>query len=116
MIADGTLLLSRGEVERLLGIPVCIDAVENVFRLQGEGKVPASEILAVKTAHGGLHVKAGLLPGAKSYIVAKLNSNFPGNRAAITGQVICGSNSRARNCAVIWSLRFGAPLELGAWS
>jgi alanine dehydrogenase len=81
MIADGTLLLSRSEVERLLSIPVCIDAVENVFRLQGEGRIPASGILAVKTAHGGLHVKAGLLPGAKSYIVAKLNSNFPGNRA-----------------------------------
>jgi ornithine cyclodeaminase/alanine dehydrogenase len=80
MIADGTLLLSRTEVARLLTVQDCIDAVENVFRLQGEGKVPAPGILGVKTAQGGFHVKAGLLPGAKSYIVAKLNSNFPQNR------------------------------------
>jgi alanine dehydrogenase len=82
MSADGTLLLSRGEVERLLSIEACIDAVENVFRLQGQGKVPAPGILGVKAAQGGLHVKAGLLPGAKNYIVAKLNTNFPGNPVA----------------------------------
>lgn len=80
MKAEGTLLLSRGEVERLLGIRACIDAVESVFRLQGEGKVPAPGILSVKATQGGLHVKTGLLPGAKSYIVAKLNTNFPQNR------------------------------------
>jgi len=106
MIADGTLLLSRGEVDRLLGVQDCIDAVENVFRLQGEGKVPASGILAVKTAHGGLHVKAGVLPGAKSYIVAKLNSNFPGNRAehelpTIQGLVVLYDGENGRPLAVL---------------
>ena len=80
MAGDGTLLLSRGDVERLLGIRECIDAVETVFRWQGEGKVPAPGILSVKAAKGGLHVKAGLLPGEQSYIVAKLNTNFPQNR------------------------------------
>ena len=106
MIADGTLLLSRGEVDRLLGVQDCIDAVENVFRLQGEGKVPASGILAVKTAHGGLHVKAGVLPGAKSYIVAKLNSNFPGNRAehelpTIQGLIVLYDGENGRPLAVL---------------
>jgi ornithine cyclodeaminase/alanine dehydrogenase len=81
MTAVGTLLLSRGEVAELLTIRDCIDAVEQVFRLQGEGKVPAPGILSVKAAQGGLHVKAGLLPGERSYIVAKLNTNFPRNRA-----------------------------------
>lgn len=109
MIADGTLLLSRGEVERLLSIPVCIDAVENVFRLQGEGRIPAPGILAVKTAHGGLHVKAGLLPGAKSYIVAKLNSNFPGNRAeydlpTIQGLVVLYDGENGRPLTVLDSI------------
>lgn len=109
MIANGALLLSRGEVERLLSIPVCIDAVENVFRLQGEGRIPAPGILAVKTAHGGLHVKAGLLPGAKSYIVAKLNSNFPGNRAeydlpTIQGLVVLYDGENGRPLAVLDSI------------
>ena len=109
MIADGTLLLSRGEVERLLSIEACIDAVENIFRLQGQGKVPAPGILGVKAAHGGLHVKAGLLPGAKNYIVAKLNSNFPGNRAAndlptIQGLVVLYDGDNGRPLAVLDSI------------
>ena len=109
MIANGALLLSRSDVERLLSIPVCIDAVENVFRLQGEGKIPTPGILAVKTAHGGLHVKAGLLPGAKSYIVAKLNSNFPRNRAehdlpTIQGLVVLYDGENGRPLAVLDSI------------
>lgn len=109
MIVDGTLLLQRGEVDRLLNIQTCIDAVENVFRLQGEGKVPAPGILAVKTAHGGLHVKAGLLPGEKSYIVAKLNSNFPQNRPlhdlpTIQGLVVLYDGDNGRPLAVLDSI------------
>lgn len=81
MPAEGTLLLPRSEIEELLGLEECIDAVEEIFRLQGNGKVPASGILGVKAPGGGLHVKAGLLPRDKNYIVAKLNTNFPKNRA-----------------------------------
>ncbi len=109
MIADGTLLLARGEVDRLLSVQACIDAVENVFRLQGEGKVPSPGILAVKTVPGGLHVKAGLLPGTRSYIVAKLNSNFPGNRAeyhlpTIQGLVVLYDGENGRPLAVLDSI------------
>jgi alanine dehydrogenase len=76
-----TLLLRRSEVAGLLSLKQCIDAVEEAFRFQGNGKVPASGILGVKAPNGGLHVKAGLLPHDKNYIVAKLNTNFPNNRA-----------------------------------
>ena len=77
----GTRLLSRSDVEGLLSLRDCVDAVENVFRLQGQGKIPAPGILGVKATGGGLHVKAGLLPGDTNYLVAKLNANFPGNNA-----------------------------------
>src|SRR5439155_18341243 len=80
MQAEGTVLLRRSDVEKLLSLRDCINAVEEVFRLQGEGKIPSSEILGVKAPKGGLHVKAGLLPRGQTYIVAKLNTNFPGNR------------------------------------
>jgi ornithine cyclodeaminase/alanine dehydrogenase len=80
MQAEGTLLLHRSDVEDLLSLRDCIDAVEKVFRLQGHGKIPGSEILGVKAPNGSLHVKAGLLPRGRSYIVAKLNTNFPVNR------------------------------------
>jgi alanine dehydrogenase len=81
MQTEGTLLLRRSEVEELLRFRDCLDAVEEIFRLQGEGKVPAPKILAVNTQGGGLHVKASLLPRDKNYLVAKLNANFPGNNA-----------------------------------
>ena len=55
MQSEGTLLLCRSNVEELLSLPDCIDAVEEVFRLQGQGKIPASGILGVKAAQGGLH-------------------------------------------------------------
>ena len=76
-----TRLLRRSDIEGLLSLRDCVDAVENVFRLQGEGKIPAPGILGVKATGGGLHVKAGLLPGDTNYLVAKLNANFPGNNA-----------------------------------
>ena len=82
MRIEGTLLLSRSDVEQLLSLTECIEAVENVFRWQGEQKIPAPGILGIKTARGGLHVKAGFLPDDTGYIVAKLNTNFPENGAA----------------------------------
>src|SRR5450432_3419876 len=79
MQSDGTLLLRCSDVTNLLTLEECIDAVEKVFLWQGEGKVPAPGILGVKAAGGGLHIKAGLLESDRSYLVAKLNTNFPGN-------------------------------------
>jgi alanine dehydrogenase len=77
--SEETLLLGRSDVDRLLTLDECITAVEDVFRLQGQGKLSPPGILGVHAPDGGLHVKAGLLPGQKSYIVAKLNTNFPAN-------------------------------------
>src|SRR6478672_4952671 len=81
MNLEGVLLLGRSEIDRLLTIPECIAAVENMFRLQGEGKFAAPGILGLHGPAGGLHIKAALLPGRRNYFVAKLNTNFPGNRA-----------------------------------
>src|SRR4030095_16409878 len=78
---EGTLLLRRSDVEGLRSPRDCSAAVEKVFRLQGQGKIPAPGLLGVKATGGGLHVKAGLLPCETNYLVAKLNANFPGNNA-----------------------------------
>jgi len=105
MQAEGTLLLRRIDVEELLSLGDCLDGVEEVFRLQGQGKIPPSEILAVRARDGGLHVKAGFLPGGKSYIVAKLNSNFPGNRAQFQLPTIQG-------VIVVCDAENGSPLAI----
>src|SRR6476659_6695891 len=109
MNSAGTLLLGRSEVDRLLTIPECIAAVEDMFRLQGEGKLPAPGILGVKSEHGGLHIKAGLLPGEKSYIVAKLNANFPRNRAdfelpTIQGVIVVHDGENGQPLAILDSV------------
>ena len=81
MERDRTLLLNRNDVRELLSLRECIDSVEKVFRWQGEGKIPPAGILGVKAPAGGLHVKGAFLPGRQEFIVAKLNTNFPGNRS-----------------------------------
>jgi alanine dehydrogenase len=77
---EGTRLLRRSDVEKLLSLHECIAAVDGSFRLQGDGKVPEPKILGVNAQDDRLHVKAGLLPGDREYFVAKLNANFPGNK------------------------------------
>lgn len=76
-----TILLSKGDVERLLTPELCIAAVEDAFRQLAEGKVPAPGILGLHAAEGGFHVKAGFLTLDRPYFAAKLNANFPKNGA-----------------------------------
>jgi len=109
MQAEGTLLLRRSDVEELLSLRGCIDAVEDVFCLQGQGKIPASGILGVKAPNGGLHVKAGLLPHDQSYIVAKLNTNFPDNGtqsglSTIQGLIVLYDAKNGRPLAILDSI------------
>ena len=102
---EETLLLRRSDVEGLLSLRDCIGAVENVFRLQGQGKIPIPGILGVKATGGGLHVKAGLLPGDRNYLVAKLNANFPGNNAHFGLPTIQG-------VIVVFDAQNGVPLAI----
>jgi alanine dehydrogenase len=109
MQAKSTLLLNRTDVQQLLGLTECVAAVERVFRLQGEGKIPSSGILGVRTQSGGLHVKIACLSGAKNYIVAKLNTNFAQNYArfglpTIQGAIVLYDADNGRLLAVLDSM------------
>ena len=79
MKAEGTLLLTRGDVSSLLSIEECIAAVEKAFKLYGEGKALPPAITGVHARDGGFHIKAGLLELDRSYFAAKINANFPQN-------------------------------------
>ncbi|MGA9994446.1 MAG: ornithine cyclodeaminase family protein [Pyrinomonadaceae bacterium] len=79
MKASGTLLLRRTEVAELLSIEECIAAVEQAFKLHGEGQTTPPGILGVHARDGGFHIKAGLLDLNRSYFAAKVNANFPQN-------------------------------------
>lgn len=75
----GTLLLKRKDVAALLSIDECITAVEQVFKLQGEGKTEPPGVLGIHARDGGFHIKAGLLELDRTYFAAKANANFPQN-------------------------------------
>jgi alanine dehydrogenase len=109
MKSEETLLLSRSEVARLLTIPDCIQTIEEMFRQLGEGKLPPPGILGIASPHGGLHIKAALLPGERDYIVAKLNTNFPRNRTehdlpTIQGLIVVCDGANGRPLAVLDSI------------
>src|SRR5262249_42294269 len=75
-----TLQLTRSEVAKLLTLDQCIVAVESAFKLHGEGRLQAPQVLSFQAGEGAFHVKAASLPFSKSYFAAKLNGNFSRNR------------------------------------
>ena len=109
MQTESALLFNRSDVQELLSLAECIDAVEKVFHRQGEGKIPPSGILGIRTQTGGLHVKTACLSGAKKYIVAKLNTNFPQNyrrfrKPTIQGVIVLYDADNGRLLAVLDSM------------
>ena len=90
MKSEGTLLLTRHDVSSLLSIEESIEAVEQAFKLYGEGKALPPGILGVHARDGGFHIKAGLLELGRSYFAAKVNANFPQNLARFALPLIQG--------------------------
>ncbi len=81
MNTDGTLILKRSEVAALLTLDDCIAAVEQAFKLYGEGKTAPPGMMGVHTGAGGFHLKAGLLaPAGRNFFAVKANANFMHNR------------------------------------
>jgi alanine dehydrogenase len=80
MKLEGTLILKRSDVASLVSLTVCIEAVEEAFRLNEVGQSMPPGVLETLTADGGFHIKAaGLKFGEKTYYAAKVNGNFPSN-------------------------------------
>jgi alanine dehydrogenase len=104
-----TLVLTRMDVQRLLGWDECIAAVEAAFRLHAEGRSLAPAVLAVPSREGGFHVKAAGLQLGRLYFAAKTNANFPGNPSrhglpAIQGVVVLCDAADGRLLAVMDSI------------
>jgi len=108
-----TILLSRGQVAELLTIDECTTAVEEAFRLYGEGRAPLPGVLGVHVENGGFHLKAGVLKLARNYFAAKVNANFPGNPAksglpTIQGVIVLCDADDGRVLAVMDSMEITA--------
>ena len=106
------LLLTPKEVRNLLPLTACIVAVEQAFRLYGEGKAALPGVLGMHTRGGGFHIKAGFLQLNRNYFAAKVNGNFPGNPAfelpTIQGLVVLCDADDGRPLAVMDSIEITA--------
>jgi alanine dehydrogenase len=104
-----TLLLTRRDVAELLSIEECLVAIEQVFKLQGEGKTQPPGVLGILAKDGGFHIKAGVLELDRPYFAAKTNANFPQNTARyglplIQGLIILCDGENGRPLAVMDSI------------
>jgi alanine dehydrogenase len=104
-----TLLLNHSHVAELLTIDECIIAVEQAFRLYAKGKALPPKVLGIHTENGGFHIKAGVLELSKTYFVAKVNANFPGNSKqyglpTIQGVIVVCDGVNGRLLALIDSI------------
>jgi len=72
-------VFSDQEVECLLPITDCIEAVEQAFRLHAEGRSVAPRVFGLPGHGGGVHAKGAGLELDRLYLAVKLNSNFPDN-------------------------------------
>jgi ornithine cyclodeaminase/alanine dehydrogenase-like protein (mu-crystallin family) len=111
--SEGTLILSRSDIERHLPPHACIAAVEDAFRRHALGEVPDPAVLGFHAGDGGFHVKAGLLTLDRPWFAAKVNANFPQNGVrhglpTIQGIVILSDASNGKPLALMDSMALTA--------
>ncbi|HEY1273093.1 MAG TPA: ornithine cyclodeaminase family protein [Terriglobales bacterium] len=107
------LLLSASDVLEILTIEDCIAAVENAFRLYGEGKAAAPGVLSMHVPDGAFHIKAGALALSRPYFASKVNGNFPDNPArsglpTIQGVIVLCDAGNGRLLAIMDSIEITA--------
>ena len=90
MKSEHILFLSARDVRELLSMGECIAAVERAFLLYGQGQTQPPAVLGLHVRDGGFHIKAGVLPLGRKYFAAKVNANFPDNRARLALPTIQG--------------------------
>jgi alanine dehydrogenase len=74
------LVLSGRELRDVMTFGDYIEAVEQAFRLHGEGRSISPPPLHIAAEGGGFHAKGAGLPLARPYVAVKINANFPENR------------------------------------
>lgn len=118
------LILDAKGIERLLDMSSCIEAVEAAFHARGSGARAHSAVAGVVLEGGKLHAKLATLDLGRSYAVAKVNANLPGNPGrrglpSIQGVVLLfdaetGTPLAALESGIITSMRTAAASAVAA--
>jgi alanine dehydrogenase len=103
------LILSQRDLRELMRFADYVEAVAEGFQLLAEGRCESPVPTEIPVQDGTFHVKAGSLPRGAGYVAAKINGNFPGNRArhglpTIQGAVFLADASNGRPLALLDSM------------
>jgi ornithine cyclodeaminase/alanine dehydrogenase len=100
------LVLSGNDLRELMRFEDYVEAVADAFRLLAEGRCQSPVPTEIPARDGTFHIKAGSLPRGAGYVAAKINGNFPFNRArhglaTIQGAVYLADASDGRALALL---------------
>jgi ornithine cyclodeaminase/alanine dehydrogenase-like protein (mu-crystallin family) len=107
------VLLSGQDLRRLMTPAASIAAMAEAYRELAGDRSEAGRSLGFALPQGSIHVKAGLLPGARTAFAAKVNVNLPGNEArhglpTIQGVVVLADTTSGRPLAILESMALTA--------
>ena len=107
------LLLSGSDLQTLLDPKAVVEALRQVYRDLAVNPADGGKSLAFAIGGGSAHVKAGLLPGSRAALAAKINVNLPGNferrqLPTIQGAVLLADTITGRPLALMDSMTLTA--------
>lgn len=120
-----TILLSKPDIEQLLGLNEAIKSVEDVFCAYNQGRIELPPIVHADVADGEFHIKAGgYKEGLHPYFTTKINGGFFSNGAkhnlpSILGLIVLNDTRNGYPLAVmesstITSMRTAAAMAVAA--
>jgi ornithine cyclodeaminase/alanine dehydrogenase-like protein (mu-crystallin family) len=103
------VLLSGGDLRRLLTPRVVIDALRDAYRALADNRGDQGRSVGFSIEGGSIHVKSGLLPGSHLAFASKVNVNLPDNTRlrglpTIQGLVVVSDAKDGRPLAVMDSI------------
>jgi ornithine cyclodeaminase/alanine dehydrogenase-like protein (mu-crystallin family) len=78
-VSSEIVLLSGGDLRRLLTPRVVIDALRDTYRALADNRGDQGRSVGFTIEGGSIHVKSGLLPGSHLAFASKVNVNLPEN-------------------------------------
>jgi ornithine cyclodeaminase/alanine dehydrogenase-like protein (mu-crystallin family) len=103
------VLLSGGDLRRLLTPRVVIDALRDAYRSLANSRGDQGRSVGFSIEGGSIHVKSGLLPGSHLAFASKVNVNLPDNwkqrrLPTIQGVVVISDAKDGRPLAIMDSI------------
>lgn len=104
-----TLIITRGDIARVMAPRDFLNAVDQAFRAAALGKAHSPQPMHIPMSRGGFHAKGACISMDRDYVAVKVNGNFPGNPAelgmpTIQGAVLLSDGANGALLAILDSM------------